>query len=325
MRWSSRLFSLLIETGDSAISFTLHIMRKFKAYGKDDLDQKTRHGLLLGGIGPRPIAWVSTVDTEGNVNLAPFSFFNLFSSNPPVLIFSPARKGRDNTIKHTLENLEKIPECVVNVVPYSLMQQMVLSSLEYPKGVDEFEKAGLKKLESLDVKPPRVAESPMQLECKLIEIKKLGDQGGAGNLMICEVLRIHIADDVLDEKGWIDPHKIDLIGRMGGAWYSRANGNAIFQVKSDVSVTGVGFDFLPPEARTSKVLTGNELGILASLQAIPDETQVNDFKLEILSDIFMDFQDSPEELLEALHRKASGFIREGKLTEGWMCLLSYNS
>jgi flavin reductase (DIM6/NTAB) family NADH-FMN oxidoreductase RutF len=300
-------------------------MRKFKDYGKDDLDQKTSHGLLLGGIGPRPIAWVSTVDTEGNVNLAPFSFFNLFSSNPPVLIFSPARKGRDNTIKHTLENLEQIPECVVNVVPYNLMQQMVLSSLEYPKGVDEFDKAGLKKLKSIDVKPPRVAESPMQLECKLIEIKKLGAQGGAGNLMICEVLRMHIADDVLDEKGWIDPYKIDLIGRMGGAWYSRANGTALFQIKSDVSVIGVGFESLPPEARTSKVLTGNELGVLASLHAIPDETQVNDFKLEIISDIFIDFQDSPEELLEALHRKSSSFIKEGKLLEAWMCLLSYNS
>jgi len=300
------------------------IMNTFKSFKSDELDQRTRHGLLLGGIGPRPIAWVSTVDKDGNVNLAPFSFFNVFSSEPPILIFSPARKGRDNTLKHTLENLKEVPECVVNMVSHSCLNQMVLTSLEYPQGVSEFEKAGLKALPSTDVKAPRVADSPMQFECKVLEIKELGAKGGAGNLVICEVIRIHVAEHILNEKGWVDPHKIDLIARMGGAWYARANGASLFQVSSDVTKLGIGFNSLPKEVLNSKLLSGNDLGLLASVVELPDETQVNDFKLEHLSDVFMDFQDSPAELLEVLHRKAKEHLRLSEIQEAWLCLLSYN-
>jgi flavin reductase (DIM6/NTAB) family NADH-FMN oxidoreductase RutF len=301
------------------------MMKDFLEFDCEELDQRRRHGLLLGGIGPRPIAWVSSMDKKGTVNLAPFSFFNVFSSNPPVIVFSPARKGRDNTLKHTLENLREVPECVVNIVSYGCLQQMVLSSLEYPKGVNELEKAGLTAIESSMVKPPRVAESPMQLECRVIDIKSLGTEGGAGNLIFCEVVKMHIQKEVIDEKGWIDPRKIDLVGRMGGAWYVRAQGDALFEVQSDVSKPGVGFESLPEEARSSHILTGNQLGILASVTEIPDETEVNSFKLECLSDLFIEHQDTPEILLDALHVKASEYIEASDIRSAWCCLLSYNS
>lgn len=299
-------------------------MKEFKDFKSSELDQKTRHGLLLGGIGPRPIAWVSTMDKEHRVNLAPFSFFNVFSSNPPILIFSPARKGRDNTLKHTLENLKEVPECVVNIVSYNLLNQMVISSLEYPKGEDEFKKAGLTALASTDISVPRVGESPMQLECKVLEIKELGNQGGAGNLVICEVLRMHIDQEILDSKGWIDPNKADLIGRMGGAWYTRAHDQSNFQVQSDVTSLGVGFERLPKEARLSTILTGNELGLLANEAVVPDENQVNDFKLEVLHNLFLEHQEDLSALQIALHRKASSYIASKEIDKAWMCILAYN-
>lgn len=200
------------------------------------------HGHLLSAVAPRPIAFASTVDKEGNVNLSPFSFFNVFSANPPVMIFSPARRGRDNTTKHTLENVKEHAEVVVNVVSYDMVQQMSLSSTEYEKGVNEFEKAGFTEVKSDRVAPPRVKESPVSFECKVTEVKSLGEQGGAGQLVFCEVLLIHIADRVLGENGKIEPNKIDLVARMGGNWYSRAAGDAIFEVTKPLTTMGIGVD-----------------------------------------------------------------------------------
>ncbi|MEQ9022042.1 MAG: flavin reductase family protein, partial [Pseudomonadales bacterium] len=235
------------------------------------------HGHLLGAVAPRPIAFASTVDKDGNVNLSPFSFFNVFSANPPVMIFSPARRGRDNTTKHTLENVKEHAEVVVNIVSYAMVQQMSLSSTEYAKGVNEFTKAGFTEVKSERVKPPRVKEAPVSFECKVIEVKSLGEQGGAGQLVICEVLLMHIADRVLGEDGKIDPNKIDLVSRMGGNWYARASGDAIFEVAKPLTTMGIGVDQIPDQIRTSTVLTGNHLGMLGNVEALPTEEEVNDF------------------------------------------------
>jgi flavin reductase (DIM6/NTAB) family NADH-FMN oxidoreductase RutF len=227
------------------------------------------HGYMLGAIAPRPIAFASTIDSNGNANLAPYSFFNAFGSNPTTLIFSPARRVRDNTIKHTLENVRENYEVVINVVNYAMVQQMSLASCEFPKRISEFTKAGFTPLESEKVKPFRVAESPAQFECKVREVIETGQQGGAGNLIVCEILAMHINDDVLDENGRIDPHKIDLVARMGGDYYCRASGNAIFEVAKPNEKLGIGIDQLPNEIKSSKVLTGNDLGMLANVETIP--------------------------------------------------------
>jgi flavin reductase (DIM6/NTAB) family NADH-FMN oxidoreductase RutF len=229
----------------------------------------TLHGMMLSAIAPRPIAWVSTVDVDGRPNLSPYSFFNAFGSNPTRLIFSPARRVRDNTTKHTLANCIATKECVINVVTYSLVQQASLSSVEYAAGVDEFVKSGLTALESEMVKAPRVKESPVQLECKVVEIIATGTEGGAGNLIICEVLCMHINDAVLDENGKIDAHKIDLVGRMGSDYYVRASGSALFEVAKPNEKISIGFDALPEAVKTSILLTGSDLAMLASVHQIP--------------------------------------------------------
>ena len=213
------------------------------------------HQYLLGAVGPRPIAFASTLDSQGRPNLSPFSFFNVFGSNPPTLIFSPARRGRDNTVKHTYNNAKAIGEVVINVVNYAIVQQASLSSTEYAEGVNEFEKAGLTMLASEVVKPFRVAESPVQFECKIKEVVELGTEGGAGNLVICEVLKMHIHEDILDENGYIDQHKIDLVARMGGNWYTRAT-PGMFEVPKPLQTLGIGVDSISEEVRGSKVLTG---------------------------------------------------------------------
>jgi len=227
------------------------------------------HSYLLGAVAPRPICFASTVDKDGNPNLSPFSFFNVFGSNPTTLIFSPARRVRDNTVKHTLLNIRETGEVVINVVNYAMVQQASLSSCEYPKGVDEFEKSGFTKLASEKVKPFRVAESPVQMECKVRDIIETGTEGGAGNLIICEVLVMHINDAVLDEKKHIDPNKIDLVARMGGDFYCRASGTAVFEVAKPHTQLGIGVDALPESIRKSNVLTGNNLGQLANVHEIP--------------------------------------------------------
>jgi len=239
-----------------------------------ELSVPTLHQYLLGSIGPRPIAFASTVDKEGNRNLAPFSFFNVFSANPPILIFSPARSGRTNTPKDTHNNVKEVAEVVINVVTYDMVHQMSLASSPFEAGVDEFEKAGFTPVASDTIRPFRVKESPVQLECKVLEVKELGENGGAGNLVICEVLKIHISESVLDEKGMIDQEKIDLVSRMGGNWYCRANGESLFEVDKPLTTIGIGVDALPAKIKMCKELTGNDLGILGNLQSIPNDEEM---------------------------------------------------
>ena len=230
---------------------------------------------LQGAIGPRPIAFASTLDAQGVPNLAPFSFFNVFSSNPPILVFSPAYSGRDGSAKHTLLNVKEVPEVVINVVNYDMVEQMSLASSPYPKGTNEFIKSGFTALDSTLVKPKRVKESPVQLECKVNEIKELGKEGGAGNLIICEVVQIHINEGVLDAQGFIDQTKIDLVSRMGGNWYARAHGEAMFEVEKPIVTCGIGVDQLPISVRESKLLSGNDLGRLGNVENLPSIEVVN--------------------------------------------------
>ena len=232
------------------------------------------HHYLLGSIGPRPIAFASTIDAEGNRNLAPFSFFNVFSANPPILIFSPARSGRTNTTKNTHDNVKAVPEVVINVVTYDMVHQMSLTSSPFEAGVDEFEKAGFTPIASDTIRPFRVKESPVQIECKVLEIKELGQNGGAGNLVICEVQKIHIDERVLDENQMVDQKKIDLVSRMGGNWYCRANDISMFEVDKPITTIGVGVDSLPINIRTSSQLTGNDLGILGNMLTIPTDEEI---------------------------------------------------
>ncbi|MFT6111431.1 MAG: flavin reductase (DIM6/NTAB) family NADH-FMN oxidoreductase RutF [Bacteroidia bacterium] len=232
------------------------------------------HHYLLGSIGPRPIAFASTVDAEGNRNLAPFSFFNVFSANPPILIFSPARSGRTNTTKNTHDNVKEVAEVVINVVNYDMVHQMSLASSPFEAGVDEFVKAGFTPIASDTIRPFRVKESPVQIECKVIEIKELGQNGGAGNLVICEVQKIHIDERVLDENQMVDQQKIDLVSRMGGNWYCRANGASMFEVDKPITTIGIGVDSLPMKIRTSSHLTGNDLGILGNMESIPTVEEI---------------------------------------------------
>lgn len=283
------------------------------------------HGYLLSAVAPRPIAFASTIDKEGNVNLSPFSFFNVFSANPPVAIFSPARRGRDNTTKHTYENVKEVAECVINIVNYPMVEQMSLSSTEYAKGVNEFAKAGFTELASECVAPPRVKESPVQLECKVMEVKELGDQGGAGNLVICEVVRVHIQDQYLDENGKLDTTKLDLVGRMGANWYCKASGSALFEIAKPLTTLGIGVDAIPEDIRNSTILTGNNLGQLGNVESLPDETDVNDFKLVELSDLFIEFEDDATQLEIELHKKAKAFLDEGAVQDAWKTLLTFNN
>lgn len=283
------------------------------------------HHYLLGAVGPRPIAFASTVDEDGNDNLAPFSFFNVFSANPPIMIFSPARSGRTNETKDTYNNVKVVPEVVINVVNYDIVQQMSLASSPFASDVSEFEKAGFTALESETIRPKRVGESPVQFECKVIEVKELGDQGGAGNLVICEVLRIHINEDVLDDKGIIDQHKIDLVSRMGGNWYCRADKSSMFEITKPITSIGIGFDQLPEDIRTSSILTGNDLGHLAGIVELPNETDVNEYKLIELSDLFISLEDKPADLEHELHTRSKELLTENKLDEAWMTLLAFNN
>ena len=289
-----------------------------------ELPQPKLHQYLLGAIGPRPIAFASTLDAEGRPNLAPYSFFNVFSSNPPILIFSPARRGRDNTTKHTLENALVTKECVINIVNYAMVEQMSLASTEYPEGVSEFTKTGLTPIASEVVKPFRVKEAPVQFECKINDVVALGTQGGAGNLVICEVVRIHVSEDILDEEGRISPVKIDQVARMGGHFYTRAN-QGLFQLPQPMTQVGIGFDKMPEDVRTSQVLTGNELAQLAGVESLPNETEVNEYKLTELADLFMEFEGRAGELEQQLHHKAKALVAEKKIAEAWMTLLAFNN
>lgn len=289
-----------------------------------DLPIPKLHGYLLGAVGPRPIAFASTIDENGVNNLSPFSFFNVFSAAPPILIFSPARNGRTNTTKDTYNNVKAIPEVVINIVNYDILHQMSLSSSPYAPGVDEFVKAGLTPLASETIRPMRVQEAPVQFECKVNQVIELGDQGGAGNLVICEVSKIHIHEEILGEDGMIDQHKINLVARMGGNWYCHANEASMFEVAKPLTTIGIGFDQLPEDIKASSVLTANDLAQLAGIAALPNETDVNDYKLLELSDFFLSLEDEPAQLEQALHNKAKELLIENKLEEAWMTLLAFN-
>lgn len=278
---------------------------------------------LNHAVAPRPICLASTVDAEGNVNLSPFSFFNLFSVNPPVCVFSPSRRVRDNTTKHTLENLQQVPECVINIVNYDMVQQVSLSSVEYPTGVNEFIKAGLTELPSEQVKPPRVAESPIQLECVVKEIISLGDTPGAGNLVIAEIKVIHISEDILDKDGAIDQFKTDQVGRLGGDWYCRVTADNLFKVAKPVRTIGIGVDSIPYAIRNSKVLTGNNLGQLGNVEQLPADEAIEAYaQSDELKEIFdATIGDSQTRELQ-LHLKAKQLLDEGRVEEAWMVLLA---
>ena len=270
------------------------------------------HGYLLGAVGPRPIAFASTIDKDGRPNLAPFSFFNVFSSNPPIAIFAPNRSGRDGTNKHTYENVKEVPEVVLNIVNYNMVQQMSLASSPYAKGVDEFEKAGFTKLASQSIKPFRVAEAPVTMECIVKEVKELGDKGGAGNLIICEVKLIHIKEEVLDEHGKIDQQKIDLVARMGGNWYCRAHGDALFEITKPITTLGIGVDAIPAGIRNSKILSGNNLGQLGNVEHLPSAEEIAAYK----NSAHKKFT-TPEEL----HQYAKTLLDVNKVDEAWKVLL----
>lgn len=281
-----------------------------------DISVAKLHGYLLGSVAPRPIAFASTIDANGNPNLAPFSFFNVFSANPPIMVFSPARSVRDNTTKHTLDNCITTKEVVINVVNYDMVQQMSLASTAYPKGVNEFEKSGLTMLASDVVKPFRVAESPVQFECKVNEIVALGKEGGAGNMIICEVVKLHINKEILDSDERIDQHKLDLVARAGGSFYSRAN-KGFFEIPKPIATLGIGVDAIPSTIRNSSVLTGNDLGVLGNVEALPTKEEITKFIDETGERCAHLLNATTEEL----HKKAQEYIAEGDAKTAWHILL----
>jgi len=289
-----------------------------------DLSTKDLHGYLLSSVGPRPIALVSTIDNEGRPNLSPFSFFNVFSANPPIAIFSPARRVRNNTTKHTLQNAASNKEVVINVVSYPIVEQTSLSSTEYKEGVNEFIKSGFTPLESIEVKPYRVKESPVQMECTVKEIISLGEEGGAGNLVVCEIVKMHISENVLNEHHQIDPNKIDLVGRMGANWYCRASNTSLFEVQKPNSKIGIGYDQLPQHIRNSDILSGNDLAKLANVESLPSMEDVE--KLKGNKDLVKILKSSldEEQTRENLHYHCKKLLQENNVLDAWSTLLIEN-
>ena len=285
-----------------------------------DLKPAEKQYYLQHVIAPRPICFASTVDKDGAVNLSPFSFFNLFSSNPPVVIFSPSRRVRDNTTKHTLQNVLEVPEVVINIVTYDMVQQTSLASCEYGKGVDEFEKAGFTKVPATVVQPPMVGESKVQLECNVLEVKPLGTEGGAGNLVICEVLVMHIADSLLNEEKKLDQTKLDLVARLGGDWYCRTTPENLFTVQKPNTQLGIGIDALPQSIRHSRILTGNHLGQLANVHQLPVVDAA--FDDEHLKNIVQYYALNPDDMEAEVHLYAAKLLNSGKVTDAWQVLLA---
>jgi len=285
-----------------------------------ELKPAERQYYLQHVVAPRPICFASTIDKTGNVNLSPFSFFNLFSANPPIVVFSPSRKVRDNTVKHTLENVLEVPEVVISIVTYDMVQQVSLASCEFPKGVNEFTKAGFTEMPATVVKPPMVKESLVNMECNVIEVKPLGTEGGAGNLVICEVLRMHIDDSLLDENKKIDQRKINHVARLGGDWYCVVNEQNLFQVEKPNTQLGIGVDALPENLRNSRLLTGNELGQLGNVHTLPDIDPA--FEDDHLKQIILYYSLNPEEMEKELHTYAKKLLAAGKVQEAWQILLA---
>ena len=270
-----------------------------KTISPQDLNNFELQTLLQTAIAPRPIALASTIDKDGNVNLSPFSFFNMFSSNPPIVIFSPARRVRDNTTKHTLENVLEVPEVVIGIVNYKIVQQISLASTEYGKEVNEFVKSGLTMKDSELVKPKLIEECPVNLECKVLEIKHLGTEGGAGNLVICEVIKIHVREEYLNDEGNLDQKKLDLVARLGGSWYSRNNVDNLFEVPKPLVTKGIGFDRLPDEIKYSTIFTGNDLGMLANVEELPSGNFTS---------------------TETKHQEAQQLLQQNLISEAWTVL-----
>jgi flavin reductase (DIM6/NTAB) family NADH-FMN oxidoreductase RutF len=285
-----------------------------------DIPVLQRQNWLQYAIAPRPICFASTMDENGLINLSPFSFFNLFSTNPPIVIFSPVKRVRDNTHKHTLENVLQVPEVVINIVDYAMVEQASLASCEYPRGVNEFEKSGFTMIPSTLVKPPRVKESKVQMECRVIEIKPLGTEGGAGNLVICEVIMMHVDEIILTEDGsMIDQRKLHHVARLGGHWYSKVNESSLFIVEKPNTQLGIGMDALPPAIRNSRKLTGNQLARLANVNEMPLFNPA--FYDKDLKNIIQYFSNNPEDMEAELHRYAGELLDQGKVQEAWQVLL----
>ncbi len=282
-----------------------------------ELSVAQMHACLLGAVAPRPIAFASTIDKAGNVNLSPFSYFNVFSANPPILVFSPANRGRDNTTKHSLENVLEVPEAVINIVNYPMVEQMSLASTEYARGVNEFIKSGLTQVVSEKVQPPRVKESPASFECRVQEVKSLGNEGGAGNLVICEVVLVHISEEILDENRRIDPYRLDAVARMGGSYYCHAQGGSIFEIPKPLTTQGIGVDQIPGAIRNSTVLTGNNLGRLGNIESLPGAEEVAEYgrRMEVKAMLH------GEHSVEHLHKKAQEVLEKGDIKEAWLLLL----
>jgi flavin reductase (DIM6/NTAB) family NADH-FMN oxidoreductase RutF len=285
-----------------------------------DLKPFDAQNYLQHAIAPRPICFASTIDKAGNVNLSPFSFFNLFSSNPPVVIFSPARRVRDNTTKHSLENVLEVPEVVINIVDYDMVQQTSLASCEFSKGTNEFIKAGFTEEKATLVTPPMVKESKVKLECKVLEVKPLGTEGGAGNLVICEVLCMHIDESILDAGNKIDQTKLHHVARLGGDWYAKIDESNLFKVAKPNTQLGIGVDTLPESIRKSTILTGNNLGQLANVHEMPFVDPA--FSDDKLKNIIQYFSINPDDMDKELHRYAKELLDAGKVNEAWQVLLA---
>jgi flavin reductase (DIM6/NTAB) family NADH-FMN oxidoreductase RutF len=296
--------------------------KKVKTISPSDISQPELHAYLLSAVAPRPICFASTVDKDGNVNLSPFSFFNVFSSNPPVLIFSPARSARDGSMKHTHQNVLEVPEVVINIVNYPMVEQMSLSSTGYDKGVNEFEKAGFTQVKSEVVAPPRVGEAPVALECTVTQVIPLADTPGAGNLILAKVERMHIQEEYLDADGQLDTQKLDLVGRMGGSWYTRSSGDSLFEIPKPVRNKGIGVDRLPTAVVNSFVLTGNNLGRLGNLENIPTAAEMEAIRTDDAVIVILSKTNTAEFILE-VHQLAQKWLEEGKTQEALALLFSF--
>lgn len=290
----------------------------------EDLTTRELYKHLTSAVAPRPIAFASTIGADGVINLSPFSYFNVFGANPPTLIFSPNRRSRDNTNKDTLNNLREIPEVVINIVNFPMVEQMSLASAEYPREVNEFEKAGFTQVASDRVRPPRVGESPVSFECTVERIIETGQEGGAGNLVICKVIRLHIDRQYLDAEAQLDPRKLDLVARMGGNWYCRASGDALFEIPKPNRHTGIGVDSLPAGARDSTILTGNDLGRLGNLTELPAPEAISKYRREspLLESFHKQFSHSPSVMKEEIHRKAKELLEFGEEDRALLLLLA---
>jgi flavin reductase (DIM6/NTAB) family NADH-FMN oxidoreductase RutF len=302
--------------------FNIPILNTMLSLNTEELTPLQLQNYLNSAIAPRPICFASTIDAVGNINLSPFSFFNLFSTNPPICVFSPSRRIRDNTTKHTLENIQEVKQCVINIVDYSMVQQMSLASTEYAKGINEFEKAGFTMQASEVVKPPRVAEAPVQLECVVNQIIPLGENNGAGNLILAEIKRIHIKEDILDDDGKIDQTKIDLVARLGGDWYARITADSLFKVAKPLTTLGIGVNALPLNVRYSKVLSGNDLGQLGNIEQLPTDEEIDAMRWNSNVKDILDATIGDETNREReLHEFAKQLIEYGKVYDALKVLL----